>query len=429
MIMVEGEIEMNENQTLEKKNWTPPTKVWNTMFIGIFLANTVTNLAVKMSNASLQLVAKDMGAPADKIGILMSMFAYTALACRFIAGPTMNALDRKRLAMSAMGLFCLVYLGYATSPVIGPMLGIEPIYVLMFFRAVQGLANAFCNACCMAVVGDCLPKDKFSTGMGFYGCATVIANAFGANIGSIARNAIGFTKTYYIVIAVQLLAIILMAMVKTAPREKVPFKLNAKNMVAKEALLPTFIYFLISVGYAAMNAFLLVYDEERGVVGASLYFTVYSFAQLATRPVVGKLADKYGFVKVTVPCAALTALSMLMVAYATTLPGLLLAAIVSAAGFGGFQPVVQGLCIKAVGPERRGSATSTNFIGLDLSSIIAPTITGFVAAAVGYVPAMWYAMCVFIILGGICAFVFRKKLTKIEEDFLAKKASAEQQGK
>lgn len=412
---------MNENENNAVKTWESPTKVWNIMFIGIFLANTVTNLAVKMSNASLQLYAKDLGCPADQIGILMSMFAYTALACRFIAGPTMNALNRKRLAMSAMLLFSVVYLGYAASPNIAAALGMETVHVLMFFRALQGLANAFCNACCMAVVGDCLPKAQFSTGMGFYGCATIIANAFGPMIGSASRKAIGVNNTYFIVIGVQLLAVVLMSLVKIAPREKVPFKLNAKNMVAKEAILPTFIYFLLSVGYAAMNAFLLVYNEERGAVDASLYFTVYSFAQLATRPLVGKLADKYGFVKVTVPCAALTALSMVLVANANTLPLLILAAIVSAAGFGGFQPVVQGLCIKAVGPERRGSATSTNFIGLDLSSIIAPTVTGFVAAKVGYVPSMWYAMCIFIILGLVCTILFSKKLTKIETDFMERK--------
>lgn len=409
---------MSENENVAVKTWEAPTKVWNIMFIGIFLANTVTNLAVKMSNASLQLYAKDLGCPADQIGILMSMFAYTALACRFIAGPTMNALNRKRLAMGAMLLFSVVYLGYAMSPNIAGALGVETVHVLMFFRALQGLANAFCNACCMAVVGDCLPKDKFSTGMGFYGIATIIANAFGPMIGSASRKAIGVNKTYFIVIGVQLLAVLLMSMVKTAPREKVPFKLNAKNMIAKEALLPTFIYFLLSVGYAAMNAFLLVYNEERGAVDASLYFTIYSFAQLATRPLVGRLADKYGFVKVTIPCAVLTALSMVLVAHASTLPLLIVAALVSAAGFGGFQPVVQGLCIKAVGPERRGSATSTNFIGLDLSSIIAPTVTGFVAAKIGYVPAMWYVMCLFIVVGLVCTVIFSKKLTKIETDFM-----------
>lgn len=411
--------------TKPQEEWVAPTKVFNVMFVGIFLANTVTNLAVKMSNASLQLYANDLSAPADQIGILMSMFAYTALVCRFIAGPTMNAFNRKIIAMCAMLLFAVVYFGYAASPAIAEVLHMEVIYVLILFRALQGLANAFCNACCMAVVADCLPKDKFSTGMGFYGCATIIANAFGPMLGSASRAAIGVNKTYYIVIVVQLIAVLLMCLVKTAPRPKVKFKLNVRNMVAKEALLPTFIYFLCAVGYAAMNAFLLVYDEERGVVGASLYFTVYSFAQLVTRPFVGKLADQYGFVKVTVPCAALTAVSMIMVAHAMSLPMLLLSAIISAAGFGGFQPVVQGLCIKAVGPDRRGSATSTNFIGLDLSSIVAPTITGYVASVVGYVPAMWYAMTAFILLGLVFTVVFAKRLNRIEADFLAKQPAQE----
>ncbi|MGM9662376.1 MAG: MFS transporter [Oscillospiraceae bacterium] len=403
--------------------WEAPKTLWNKMFISIFFANLVMNTAVKMSNASLSLFAKDLGAPADEIGILMSMFAYTALIFRFIAGPTMNSFNRKKIVICAMAGFGLVYLGYALSPNIAAALGLEVITVLKFFRLLQGIANAFGNACCMAIVADVLPKESFSTGMGIYGCTTIIANAFGPAIGSAARKSIGVVNTYFVTVVIMCIAILLATQVKVAPREKVKFKITPKNMIAKEALLPTFIYFLLSVGYAAANAFLLVYDEERGVAGASLYFTAYSFAQLVTRPLVGKLADKYGFVKVTIPSAVLTAVSLLMVAYADSLPLLLLAGIVSALGFGGFQPVVQGLSIKAVGPERRGSATSTNFIGLDLSSIIAPTICGYVASITGYVPAMWYAMCIFIVLGLICTIVFAKKLTRIETDFLAKQTS------
>lgn len=398
--------------------YTPPVKVWNKMFISIFFANMVMNMAVKMSNASLQLFANDLGAPANEIGILMSMFAVTALIFRFIAGPMMNAYSRKIIVLCAMGIFTLTYLGYALSPVIAGALGMEVIHVLMFFRLLQGIGNAFGNACCMAIVADVLPKEQFSTGMGFYGWTTIIATAFGPNIGSLTRASIGVVNTYYVVVVLMIVAMILAMQVKEAPHEKVKFKLTPKTMIAKEAVLPTAIYFLLSVGYAAMNAFLLVYGEKRGIAGASLYFTVYAFAQLATRPVVGKLADKYGFVKVTIPSAILTALSMIMVAHAGNTFFLILAAVVSAAGFGGFQPVVQGLSIKAVGPDRRGSATSTNFIGLDLSSIIAPIICGYVANITGYVPAMWYAMCVFIVLGLVCTIVFNKKLTGIEINFL-----------
>lgn len=415
---------MEEIKVNAKGEWTPPSTIFNRMFFGIFFANLVMNTAVKASNASLQLFAKDLGAPADEIGVLMSMFAITALIFRFIAGPTMNAFNRKIIVMCAMGGFALVYLGYAMSPVIAGALGMEVIDVLKFFRLCQGIANAFGNACCMAVVADVLPKAQFGTGMGIYGCATILANAFGPVIGSAARKSIGVVNTYYVTVGIMILAILFTTQVKVAPREKVPFKVTPKNMIAKEALLPTLIYFLLSVGYAAMNAFLLVYNEERGVAGASLYFTVYSFAQLATRPVVGKLADKYGFVKITTACSILTIASMIMVAHAASLPALLVAAVVSAAGFGGFQPVVQGLSIKAVGADRRGSATSTNFIGLDLSSIIAPTVCGYVGAITGYVPSMWYAMCIFMVAGLVCNLIFAKKLTKIETDFIEQKAAS-----
>ena len=409
-----------KNETKNTLQWEPPKTIWNVMFISIFLANMALNMGQIMSNSLLSLYAKSMGSPADQIGQLMSMFAVTALIFRFISGPAMNSFDRKKLVAMGMSFMAVAYLGFSFAPALEGNLNIPAITILKLFRLFQGIGNAFANACCLTMVADTLPKDKFSTGMGYYGCAQVISQAIAPTVGVALRDAIGYQNTYLVVFAVMCGAILLSTRVTLAPRNKVPFNLNLNNMIAKEALIPASIIFFVNMGFTAINAFLLVYSEERGIVGGSLFFTVYAVTLLMTRPLIGKLTERFGFTIVAIPSVFMTACSFALIAFSDNLFTLLLAAFVNAFGYGSVQPMLQSLCMKSVPPERRGSASGTNFIGTDAATIIGPVICGKVADIAGYTPIMWLAMTIPIFVGMLTIFLLRKKIKKIELNFLAK---------
>ena len=86
------------------------------------------------------------------------------------------------------------------------------------------------------------------------------------------------------------------------------------------------------MGFTSINAFMLVYAEERGIQGGSLFFTVYALTLLATRPMIGKLTDKYGFVKVAIPSVFMTACSLALIGISVNTVMLLLAAFINAFG-------------------------------------------------------------------------------------------------
>ena len=74
--------------------------------------------------------------------------------------------------------------------------------------------------------------------------------------------------------------------------------------------------------------------------------------------------------------------------------------------------------MKTVPPERRGSASCTNYIGVDLGSIIGPAIAGFVAQSFGY--TMLFRIMVFpFIIGMVVLYLSRQRILEIEENFLA----------
>lgn len=407
-------------EKLDNVQWEPPKTIWNPMFLSIFFANMALNMGQQMSNSLLSLYANSLGAPADQIGQLMSMFAVTALIFRFISGPAMNAYNRRKLVGMAMSFMATAYLGFSFAPKIAPVIGVEAITILKCFRLIQGVGNAFGSACCLTIVSDTLPKDQFTTGMGYYSVAQVVAQAIGPTIGVFLRDLFGYNNTYIIIFCVMCVAIFTSTRVKLAPRKTVPFSLKVSNMIAKEAIIPASVTFMVAMGFTSINAFMLVYAEERGIPGGSLFFTVYALTLLATRPIIGKLTDKYGFVKVAIPSVFMTALSLAVIGFSVNTFMLLLAAFVNAFGYGAVQPMLQSLCMKSVPTERRGSAAGTNYIGMDSATIIGPSVCGIVADTFGYTPTMWLVMTVPILAGMVVIFLLRRPIGKIEKNFQSK---------
>ncbi len=392
-------------------NWQEPTKIWNAMFINVFFANMAFGMGQMMSNSLLSVYADHLGAPASQIGMLMGMFALTALIFRFVAGPAMDSYNRKYLLMGSTIIMSVAYIGFSIS---------TSIPMLMVFRLLQGIGNAFGNVCCFAIVADALPRNKFNTGIGYYSIAQVVSQAIGPTVGLQLVSWFGYHTTYLITAGVMMIALITASMLHIPARPHKPFSMKLHNIIAKEALAPTAVTFFVAMGFTTINALLLVSAKKQGVTeGIGLFFTVYALTMLITRPLVGKLTDKYGFVKVGIPAIMMTGLSFLIISQANTLWMFLAAAAVNSFGYGAVQPALQSLVMKSVPADRRGSASSTNYIGMDSATLIGPTVAGIVAQVFGY-STMWIVMITPLLIGVLIVLLTRKNITRIENEFTAK---------
>jgi MFS family permease len=74
---------------------------------------------------------------------------------------------------------------------------------------------AFGNACCLAMVSEALPKERYGTGMGYYSLAQVVSQALGPTVGLWLSGLVGFQMTYGIIACLLLLGIILALQIKT----------------------------------------------------------------------------------------------------------------------------------------------------------------------------------------------------------------------
>jgi len=396
-----------EGLELPNKSSAPAT-IWNRSFIILFFANMAFNMGLNMSNSLLPLYADYLGATAAIIGLVLSAFGISSILFRMISAPIMDTYNRKYLVILAALMLSVAFGGFSIS---------SNIPMLIAFRLLQGCGMAFGNACCLAMAADMLPKEKYSSGLGYYSLAQVITQAVGPSVGLELINLAGFHVTYAITACTMLIAAVLAVMIKSNFKRIRKLHLTFNNIIAKEALLPAGLQFLTIFASTGVNVFLYLFARERGITGnPGLYFTVSAVTMIITRPLAGRLTDRYGLVKIVIPAVLCSALSLIIISWSATLTGLLIAAFITAIGQGAFGPAIQALAMKTVPVGRRGAASSTNFVAQDLAALISPIFAGQIVNAFGYVP-MWRVMAAPYIIGAIMLILFRRNITQIEEEF------------
>lgn len=392
----------NSNHMPEKKG------IWNKAFISVFIANAAMQMSQQMMNSIISKYADYLGAAAHVVGMIISTFAITAIIFKIISGPAIDAFNRRNIQFCALFILAAAYLGYGLS---------GSVSSLFVCRMIQGVGQAFTATCGLALAADTLPEDKFASGIGIFSMAQAAAQAIGPSLGLWLIGAIGFHKTFFTGSIMMALAAILVMRVKLPEREKKPFKIRLSNVIAREALLPAGILFLLAGSYCTINSFLIIYADARGIANIGLYFTVYALTMLASRPLVGKLVDKWGLVKVIVPAMFCFACSFFMISFAVNIYWIVAAAFIGAFGWGACQPAMQTLSMKSVPAKRRGAGSSTNYMGNDFGQLVAPTIAGLIVENIGY-SAMWRFMVIPVAAAALVVIARRKKIAQIEAEFL-----------
>lgn len=379
--------------------------IWNKTFICLFIANAMMYLSQMMMNTLVSKYTNSLGASAAVVGVVMSAFTWTALILKVVSAPALDAFNKKFILAGAMFVMSLAYWGYGFS---------DNIPMLLSSRLLQGAGQAFTATCCLALAADSLPRDKMGSGLGVFSLAQAICQAIGPSCGLYLAEFIGYTYTFFTGAVLMTVACLLVLTISVEKRPRKKFKISLGSMFAKEAILPACLALLFSMAYFNINSFLVIYAEDIGIEGEiGLFFTVYAVTLLFTRPLIGKLSDKYGIHNVLLPAMCCFAVSFIIISFARSLPAFLVAAFISAFGYGACTPTVQALCMKRVGAERRGAGSCTNYVGQDLGSLLGPIIGGFVVGHFGY-PAMWRIMLLPVLIAAVVVIIFRKDIASSE---------------
>ena len=121
-------------------------------------------------------------------------------------------------------------------------------------------------------------------------------------------------------------------------------------------------------------------------------------------------------VKVLIPALMCNVICYFVLGASTSIFSVIAAGFISAFGFGACQPAIQALSMKCVPNEKRGSASCTNYIGMDIGQFVGVSVSGVIAEGMGY-EFMWRAMTVPFFVGIAVVLLFRRRIRGIETNF------------
>lgn len=382
--------------------------IWNPTFISVCLIGVMLNLGKQMSNSIIAKYVDSLGVASVMVGVVSSTFALAALLFKLISGPVIDTYNKKYVLFGAMLILTAAFTGYSLS---------TSIQSVLLFRFVQGAGQAFTASCLLTLASDALPVEKFSTGLGFFALAESVAQAIGPAIGLHLVAMVGYRITFAVSATMMFIAALMVLAYRMPFTRTKKFSIHLDGIVAKESMLFSVLLLIFNFAFCVVNTFLVVYASRQGL-GANIgyYFTLYACTLLVSRPLIGKLTDQYGLVKVLIPALCCFITSFWIISCSSKLWMFLAAAVIGGFGFGACQPAVQALCIKCVPRERRGAASSTCYIAQDVGNLVGPIIAGFLVDTYGYV-TMWRVMTIPVVGAILFVILIRRKIQRVELDF------------
>ncbi|QQO08119.1 MFS transporter [Breznakiella homolactica] len=349
----------------------------NGQFILIFIIAFLVYSSSNMLSLTLPKFASEMGATSQMVGTLAGIFATCALLMRPISGQVVDNEDKKITLRICLLVLLVSVFGLTLS---------TNYYMLLIFRGLNGLAWGIGSTLCMTIATSCFSSSNMAAGIGIYGLGQSLAQTIAPMFALPIAGTIGYNGLYWVNVCLMVMCLLLTFLMKFPAREKHErhYSLNIRKMICFPAFLPAAMTMCNSIAKSSITAFLVIYTGTMGIENIGLYFSVQAAVIFISRPLVSKLADTVGTMKILIPCEMLTIAGLILISRSQSIGGFILAAVIMGIAVGGEQPILMGECVKSVPPAQRGSASNTSYIGTDLGNIIGSNFAGFLVASVGY---------------------------------------------
>ena len=316
-----------------------------------------------------------LGGTAAVAGLFLGFLTYSSAFTAPLTGTLADRLGPRRILITSSLAITAFSLLYAVLPNYPLMLAL--VLVHGFFWS--GLLSASAS-----YVTALVPAGRRAEGMGYWGLSTVFAVSVAPTIGLWVYSHGGWTAMCLEAAAINLLMAFIAWRLPpdVAPTNHPPF--STRTLLEWRVLAVSASLFLYSFGYGGLTSFIALYTDANGVTPRALYFTVFSLSIIATRPFLGRFADRAGYRKVFLPSVALVAIAFGLLSLDGSRPTLILSAVLFGTGFGSAYPAFLGHVLKFVDENRRGAAFGS-IIGMFDTGIGTGSIAmGWIVEHLGY---------------------------------------------
>ncbi len=298
---------------------------------------------------------------AEYKGYIIGLFTLMAGLSRPFSGKLTDTIGRVPVMVFGSVVCVICSLLY-------PM--ISSVGAFLLLRFFHGFSTGFKPTGTSAYVADLVPFNRRAEAMGMVGLFSTIGLSLGPSIGGSIANAWGIMTMFQVSAVFALLSVVILIGMKETLHNRQSFrpallKVTRQEIFEPLVMAPVVITFLTYFSYGALLTIIPDFSAHLGLQNKGLFFTFFTASSIGIRLLAGKASDKYGRVPLLKISATLMAISMLMIAWATT-PALLLGgALVYGVALGINSPAVTAWTIDLGLPEHRGRALGSMYIALE----------------------------------------------------------------
>jgi len=288
-----------------------------------------------------------LGGTGSEAGLFLGFLTYASAVSAPITGAIGDRLGKRRVLIVASLAITGFSLLYAWAPSYHIILGLVLVHGV-FWSGLLSSSSAY--------VTDIVPKSRRAEGLGYAGFASILAVAVAPWIGLWVFDRGGWTLLCLEMAGLNLLmAFIAWRLPPDTRRAMPPLSLKPADLVEWRVIIGAFTLFLYAFSYGGITSFVAVYADQVGVTPRALFFTVFSLAIVATRPFIGRYADRVGHARVIVPCLVMMVLGISVLVFASTRLTFALSAVLFGVGFGSAYPIFVAHLMHHVPDHRRGA--------------------------------------------------------------------------
>lgn len=394
-------------------------RLFNRNFINITIINFVVYLVYYLLMVIIAVIAqKQLNATLGEAGLISGIYIIGTLFARLLIGKKLELIGRKQVLRYGGLAYLVTTIAYLYMP---------NLSVLFIVRLLNGFCYGMVSTATNAIVTEYIPFSKRGEGINYYGLSTSLAAAFGPLIGLLL-----LTYTNFYVILIVSIVLVALSTVGSFALNVKNIEVNPKHLATmkswkintffeQKVIFITFLAFLMGLAYSSVLSFLASYAQAINLVKvSSFFFLVYALAVTFTRPLTGKMFDRFGENSVMYPSYIFLALGLLALSFTTFGWQLLCSGVLVGLGYGTFMSNGQAVVLKTLKDSsyRIAIGLSTYFIGLDLGIGVGPYVLGELKNYISFQEMYLVAA----ILPVLCAILYKiyynpSKLTvKVEEE-------------
>ncbi|HEX7063708.1 MAG TPA: MFS transporter [Bacillales bacterium] len=357
--------------------------LWTKDYILLGLTNLLIFASFYFLMPTLPLyVVQELNGKESLVGLITGVFTVSSIIVRPWSGQLLDVLGRRKMMLVSLILFSLVTVGY---------IGTSTIMFLLLIRFLHGAVFGVATTASGTVAADIIPESRRGEGMGYFGIFTIMAMIVGPALGLMIIQQWSYSTMFVTCVGLAILSTIVAAFikypeVKNKKRSDLHLSIRYwKEMIELRALPFSITFLSLSVVSGGIVSFVSLYATEVGNADlAGGYFFVYAIGLVAAWFSAGRIYDRFGPNLVVYPGLILNATGLVFLVLASGAPLFYTAAILIGLGFGSIQPSVQAMVINAVSENRRGAATATFYMALDIGIGAGSFFLGLVAQWIGY---------------------------------------------